>query len=352
MTAVLTAAPRTWDEFVSRLGETPIVPVRVSVRGRPHEVLLKLEGHNPYGSIKDRTAYGLLASAEARAGRDHGLTIVESTSGNLGVALAALCRLRGHDFIAVIDPKVQTRNLDLMGHLGARVELVTDADENGNYLAARLRRVRELLAEHPERRWTDQYGNVANPLAHARQTGPEILAQTGGTDVVFTPVSTGGIAAGICTYFRRVSPATRVVAVDVAGSVAIGGESGPRCLTGIGANVRSRFLWRGAPVPIRPEIDDKAWVPDADAVAMCRKLRDETGLEVGGSSGAAIAACLDYLRVHPHTTRPVCVCPDGGWKYWDSVYDESWAEQSDLDVAGASARIEDEGIRFSCSTSM
>jgi cysteine synthase len=348
-----TAAPRSWEEFAERLGGTPLVPVEVRIRGRVRTLLLKVEGENPFGSIKDRTAFGLLEAVEARAAdRDGPLTVVESTSGNLGVALAALCRLRGHRFVAVVDPKVQTENLELMGRLGAEIELVTEPDDNDNYLSARLDRVRSLISGIPGAMWTDQYGNVANPLVHARNTGPEIRRQAGRTDVVFAPVSTGGIAAGICTYFRWTGGDTRVIAVDVAGSVAIGGRPGPRHLTGIGANVRSRFVRRGAPVPIQSNVDGKTWVPDADAVAFCRKLRAETELNVGGSSGAAIAACLEYLRAHPGTARPVCVCPDSGWKYWDSVYDDDWADRAGLDLGEASARIEDEGIRFSCSTSM
>ncbi|MBP2327308.1 cysteine synthase [Kibdelosporangium banguiense] len=352
MTALLTAAPHSWEEFAGRLGRTPLVPVHTSLRGREHVLLLKLEGGNPFGSIKDRTAYGLLDAMEQRSGYDGPLAVVESTSGNLGVALAALCRLRGHTFVAVIDPKVQTENLTLMAELGAELELVTEADENNNYLAGRLARVHELLAADHRLMWTNQYGNVANPLAHARSTAPEIHEQAGHVEIVFAPVSTGGIAAGLCTYFRCSRQPTRVIAVDVSGSVAIGGCPGPRYLTGIGANVRSRFVRPDAPVPIQSNVDGKVWASDADAVALCRKLKDETGLEVGGSSGAALAACLDHLRAHPATVRPVCVCPDSGWKYWDSVYDDGWAGRNGLDIAEASARFSDEGIRFSCSTSM
>jgi len=344
MTSILTPAPRTWDEFVGRLGRTPLVPVRTTLRGRSHTLLLKLEGANPFGSIKDRTAYGLLRAIEEQRGAGR-RTVVESTSGNLGVALAALCRFRGHTFIAIVDPKVQTENLALMAHFGAEIVMVTEADKNDSYSVARLNRVRELLDENPALIWTDQYSNIANPLAHCRHTGPEILQQAGSTDAIFVPVSTGGIAAGVKTHVRQAGPATRVVAVDVVGSVAIGGDSGPRHLTGIGANMRSRFV-------AESDVDDRAWVRDAPAVAVCRKLKAETGLDVGGSSGATIAACLSYLGDHSHLSRPVCVCPDGGWKYQDTVYDHGWASRNGLDIAAESARFEDEGIRFTCSTSM
>jgi cysteine synthase A len=343
MTAILAAVPQTWEEFTSRLGWTPLVPVRTTLRGRSYTLLLKLEGMNPFGSIKDRTAYGLLREEER--GRTGRFAVVESTSGNLGVALAALCRFRGHTFIAVVDPKVQNENLALMAHFGAEILMVNDADGNDNYLAARLSRVRELLEEDPTLTWTNQYDNVANPLVHSRRTGPEILQQAGSTDAIFVPVSTGGIVAGVNTYIRHASPATRVVAVDLVGSAAIGGDSGPRHLTGIGANLRSRFA-------LKSDLGDRIWVRDVDAVAVCRKLKAETGLDVGGSSGATIAACLSYLGDHPYLSRPVCVCPDSGWKYWDSIYNDGWADRNGLDLAAESARIDNEGIQFTCSNSM
>lgn len=358
MTGLLAAAPRSWSEFVARLGNTPLVPVQVSVRGRTHTLLLKLEGANPFGSVKDRTAYGLLEAMEGHTRHGEPLTVIESTSGNLGVALAALCRLRGHRFVAVVDPKVQTENLNLMERFDAEVVEATEPDENGNYLSARLDRVNELLGRDPSLYWTNQYGNEINPLVHVRHTAPEILRQAGYTDVVFVPVSTGGTAAGVTTYLATASPGTRVVAVDVTGSVAIGGRPGPRHLTGIGSNVSSQFLRgrgrksRRRAGELRTDVDERAWVPDAEAVVLCRKLLSETGLDVGGSSGAAIAACLRHLRSHPAAQRPICLCPDTGEKYRDSVYDDRWSSGIGLDVGEASASIEDEGIRFSCSTSM
>lgn len=360
MTGLLSAAPRTWQEFKARLGDTPLVPVRVSLRGRTHTLLLKLEGANPFGSVKDRTAYGLIEALEGHTRHGEPLTVVESTSGNLGVALAALCGLRGHRFVAIVDPKLQRENLRMMERLGAEILHVTDADENGNYLDARLSKVTELLDADPRLCWTNQYGNTVNPLVHARNTAPELVRQAGRTDIVFVPVSTGGTAAGVATYFAQCSPDTRVVAVDVTGSVAIGGRPGPRHLTGIGANVRSKFLRargrmglpRRGHGGLRTDVDDRVWVPDAEAVVLCRKLLSETGVDVGGSSGAAIAACLRHLRSCPETRRPVCLCPDTGEKYRDSVFDDGWSSAIGLDVAETSARLDYEGIRFSCSTSM
>lgn len=347
--AVTTAwYPRTWSEFRNRLGNTPLVPVEVTTRGRVHTLLLKLEGFNPFGSIKDRTAVGLLASVEQRAGRAP-ITVIESTSGNLGAALAGLCRLRGHSFIAIVDPRVQEVNLRTMEELGARIRMVTEADQSGSYLSARLRLLSETLATESDVHWTDQYSNPANPRAHFRMTGPEILAQAGPVDAVFVAVSTGGTASGIGQFLHAISPATRVIAVDVVGSAAIGGACGRRHLTGIGSTQASRFVAGEGD----GSIDDRRWVESTVAVALCRKLAAETGLVVGGSSGAVVAGCLQDLERHPHPGRRlVCVCPDGGEKYRESIYEDGWVRRSGLSVDRTLAELDDRGIHFRCSTSM
>jgi N-(2-amino-2-carboxyethyl)-L-glutamate synthase len=149
---------------------TPIVPARIDVGGEPRFVYLKLEAFGPWGSIKDRTARSLVTSLEAEGKLHPGSTIVESTSGNLGVALASLARTRGYRFVAVVDPKVSTGCLRAMRALGARIELVDSADRDGGYLGARLARVRELCEASLALVWPDQYTNPANPRAH--ELGP------------------------------------------------------------------------------------------------------------------------------------------------------------------------------------
>ncbi|RDI73919.1 Cysteine synthase [Gaiella occulta] len=305
-------------------GKTPVVPVELTVRGRGRTVYLKLEGANPYGSLKDRTAASLVDGLERRGALEPGSVLVESTSGNLGVALAAIARRRGYRFVAVVDPKTTPENLAQLRRLGARIDCVETPDEAGGYLLARLERVRELCASGAFV-WPDQYSNPANPRAHEQGTAPELLDQLhGDLDAVFVPVSTGGTLAGLARCFRRDSPATRIVAVDARGSVALGGRPGTRLLTGIGASRRSSFLTADL-------YDQSVLVGDAEAFAFCRALAAGTGISVGGSSGAALAACARLLARDPDLVRVACLCPDRGDRYASTIYDDGWLSRNGID---------------------
>ncbi len=304
---------------------TPLCPVTVLVRDRPRAILLKLEGLSPAGSIKGRTARFLVDALAVEGRLGPGTTLIESTSGNLGVGLAIVAAARGYRFHAVVDPKVPTAALKRMRHLGATVEMVADADPNGAYLGARLARVHERCASSDTFVWTDQYGSDANPRAHEMGTGPEVLAQAGVVDAVFAAVSTGGTAAGLARFFSVVSPSTRTIAVDVEGSVVFGGAPGPRLLTGLGSAQRSRFL--------PPGLVEAMIVSDEQAIRACRALWACSGIKVGGSSGAVIAACSRYLARHPEVERAVCVCADGGENYADTIYDDAWLERHGISMA-------------------
>ncbi|MCF3120927.1 pyridoxal-phosphate dependent enzyme [Streptomyces arenae] len=319
------------ERDVSGIGRTPLLPIRLRVAGRWRQVGLKLEQFNPGGSVKDRTAYALVEDLEDRGLLGPGRTVVESTSGNLGAALAYVCRSRGYPFVAVVDPRTSRRNLDGMTGLSADVERVERPDGHGGYLQARLDRVRDLLASDASLVWPDQYRNPANPRVHREMTGPEILRHgQGRPDVVFVAVSTGGTLAGVAQYLRMVAPECRVVAVDVRGSVALGGPPGRRVLTGIGAGRPSAFA--------RPaDCDEVRHVPDAEAVAACHRLRAATGVGVGGSSGAVLAAAARHLAEHPDTGRAVCLCADGADRYEDTIYSRAWLRDQGLTDA-ASAR--------------
>ncbi len=303
---------------VAGIGGTPLQPVSLLVRGRWRQVHLKLEGENPCGSIKDRTALSLVTDLERHGGLTAESTLIESTSGNMGVALAFIARARRHPFVAVVDPKVTSENLARMRALGARMEMVDEADPTGAYLASRLRRVRELCAASPRLVWTDQYANPANPRAHYLGTGPEIRRQMpGGVEAIFLPVSTGGTLAGVGRYFRETSPSTRVIGVDALGSVVFGGPPGPRRLTGIGSSRRSRFVADHLH-------DGHILVDDEDAFGCCLMLAAATGIRVGGSGGAALAACARYLHARPEAGAVACVCPDHGDGYATSIFSEAW----------------------------
>lgn len=307
--------------LVQQIGNTSLYPIRLLIHGKVRTVHLKLENENPTSSLKARTGYGLIQDCEESGLLYPGSTVVESTSGNLGVALAFICKARGYSFIAVVDPKTTQENISRMKSLGASIELVDRPDAYNGYLLSRLARVRELCTQHESYIWTNQYANKANPWVHYRGTGPEIYRQMQKkVDVVFVPVSTGGTLTGIGRYLREVSPTTKIIAVDARGSVIFGTPSAKRKLTGIGSSQLSNFITRDL-------YDRYMLVRDEEAFAFCHALTIKTGLKLGGSSGCVLFACAQFLAVHAYETDIVCVCADSGENYNETIYNEAWIQQ-------------------------
>jgi N-(2-amino-2-carboxyethyl)-L-glutamate synthase len=316
------------------IGNTPAVPLTVSRRADQRTVLAKLEWCNPTGSAKDRTALGIIEAMNRVAPFAPYDVVVESTSGNLGLAMTRLllqidCRL-----VAVVDPNTPERTRTGLAAAGAEVVLVDEPDPFGGYLLTRLRKVQELCDAHPHYRWSNQYENPANPSIHERTTGPEIVRESGGdVDAVYVAVSTGGTLAGVSRHLRAAAPRARIVAVDAVGSRALGGRAGPRLLSGIGASRVSIFL--------TPESYEEAvYVRDVDAFALCRLVLADTGVAIGGSSGSVLDACISHLYRRNAPRLPVCVLADGGDRYANSFYDDDWLAEKG--VLGAVVRREDE----------
>lgn len=315
---------------MKQIGNTPLEPVYLVIQNKARKIHLKLEGYNPTGSMKARTACALLQQVASQQPRGPKSTIVESTSGNLGVALAFFCRAYHYQFLAVVDPKTTAENLQRLQALGAQVEMVDQPDSTGSYLLSRLSRVEEICQSHPEYVRINQYTNAANPLIHYMATAPEIYHQMHEqVEVVFIPVSTGGTLAGVGRYFREKSPATKIIGVDAYGSVVFGTPSAPRKLTGIGSSRPSSFL--------TPDLYDTYMLArDAEAFAFCRALEKATSHKTGGSSGAVIAACARYLQEHPEAKHVVCICADRGENYASSIYNDQWLEQQGFSLTDAS----------------
>jgi N-(2-amino-2-carboxyethyl)-L-glutamate synthase len=320
-TSIAELTPVQMHRLVDQIGNTPIEPIYLVIEGRVRKVHLKLEGANPAGSVKDRTGYALVQDLEQRGLLRKGSVVIESTSGNLGVALAFICWAKGYTFLAIVDPKTTQENLAKMQALGAVIELVDQPDANGGYLLSRLVRVQEFCQLSDKYVWTDQYSNAANPHIHYTSTGPEIYCQLNGkVDAVFAAVSTGGTLAGIGRFFRQVSPTTRIIGVDARGSVVFGTPPGPRKLTGIGSSRHSSFL-------SKEMYDTHLLVGDEEAFAFCHALHAATGIKVGGSSGAVLAACASYLHTHPEMEHVVCICADNGENYTSSIFNDQWLQQ-------------------------
>jgi len=326
------------ESLLSAIGRTPLVDIGLRIDDRWRGVGLKLESHNPAGSIKDRTAYALLRSLEAMDGLRRGDPVVESTSGNLGVALAMISRERGYSFTAVVDPKVDPLVVDRMRGFGAEVVLVDEQDHTGGYLLSRLSQVRRMVIEEGMI-WPNQYANPANPGVHFHQTGPEIRRQRPKVDAVFLATSTGGTLAGIGRYFKAVNPQVTVVGVDVPGSRVFGTVQAPRLLNGVGSSCASQFLRT-------TDYDDVVIVSDRDAVAACHAIHDSLDIGLGGSSGAVVTACARYLADHPDVHQPVCICADGRSNYLNSIYSDLWLAKFGFHPAADLAGLPFDALRL------
>ncbi|WP_344320357.1 cysteine synthase family protein [Streptomyces macrosporus] len=295
----------------ARIGSTPLRPLRIRFDGRSVRLWLKLEAGNPYGSIKARTAHALLASLEANGELTPGRRVVESTSGNLGLALAGLCAARGYLCTLVVESNTPRSSIDQMAAYGAEVITVPEVS-GGRTIDARLAVVAEILAQDATAVWTNQYTNPANPGVHESDTAPELAraAPEEGWDTVAVAVSTGGTLAGISRYFRRHMAATRIIAVDAVGSAALGGTAAERPfkLAGFGSGRRSEFIERH-------HWDHVVRLRDADAADACARIRNRTGISLGGSAGAAVLASVLRAIRDPAARELVCVCPDSAEKY-------------------------------------
>jgi len=307
-----------YTSVLACVGRTPLVILGRQFPPPGPTVLAKLELMNPSGSMKDRSAAYIVERGLADGSIAPESQLIESSSGNFGIALATAARVHDLDFTCVVDPKTTPANLRILRQLGARVELVTEPDDHGCYLDARLARVAELCRELPDSVWINQYANERSWQAHYHDTAGEILADLDRPlDCLVAPVSTTATLLGLARRLRGTFPRLRVIAVDAAGSVIFGGPPGPRHVPGLGAGRRPELLAPG-------EIDEVVYVTDREAVAGCRALAASEGILAGGSSGAVVAA-IERLRPRlPDQWQVLTVLPDRGDRYLDQVYDDAW----------------------------
>ena len=284
------------------IGNTPLLKLNRLFPGE--EIYGKLEYLNPAGSAKDRAAKSMLNDLEARGLLKEGGTVVEPTSGNTGVALAALCAARGYRLVLTMPETMSVERRMLLSAYGAELVL-TPGDEG---MAGAVKRADEIIAATPGAVLAGQFDNPANPAAHERTTGPELWSDLGGKlAAVVAGVGTGGTITGTARYLKRQNPAIRFIAVEPAASPLLSqGHAGPHGIMGIGANFVPKALDRSL-------LDDIYTVADEEAYAMARKMARLEGVLVGISSGAALAAAE---RAAKEVDGAVAVIlPDGGERY-------------------------------------
>ncbi|QDT11921.1 2,3-diaminopropionate biosynthesis protein SbnA [Planctomycetes bacterium K23_9] len=302
------------------IGNTPLVRFDRFLGRSDIRLFAKLEYANPGGSAKDRPARLMIEQALRRGDIHAGSTIIESSSGNMGIGLAQACRYHGLSFVCVVDPRAQSQNLEIIKALGGRIELVT-LPLNGDFLAARIAKVCQLLEETPDSYWPNQYANPDNPRSHCEGTVREIDDALGDElDVLFVATSSTGTAQGCRDYLRQRGRHVEVVAVDSVGSVLFGGSSGPRMIPGLGAG-KEPALAKGQ------AFDRVARVSDLDCVVGCRRLAQREAVLVGGSAGGVLLT-VDRMKEQLAGKTCAAVLHDSGTRYLQTVFNDQWVAET------------------------
>lgn len=299
------------------------------ILGNP--IIVKCEAFNFAGSVKLKAARSMVDAAEESGDLRPGSVIVESSSGNLGVALAAVAASRGYGFVCVMDPRSTAQNRRQIEALGGRVLMVSEPDDNDGFLHSRIALVRQLCDDDPRFAWLNQYANEHNWRAHYRLTAPEIVRQVPDVDVIFVGAGTTGTLMGCGRYLRDTGHPAEVVAVDSVGSVTFGGSSAPRFIPGLGTSRRPEIVDESV-------VDDVVLINERETIRMCRKL-SASGYLFGGSTGTVLAGATHWLATKGAAkSRAVAISPDLGERYLDTIYDDMWvAEHFGVEFANSLA---------------
>lgn len=304
--------------MVDLVGNTPMV----KIEDPEINLYAKLEGYNLSGSVKDRAANYIIDNLLMNRVINKDTTIIESSSGNFGIALATYCNRKGLRFICVIDINIQKENECILHHLGAEIVKIDIPDENGGYLMNRLKKVSELKKQIENSYWINQYENVLNWESYYNTLGLEICNQITNIDYIFLGVSSGGTITGVSRRVKEHNPNCKVIAVDTEGSVIFGSPPKTRHISGIGSSI--------IPISLKSaKIDEIMIVNEEDTINMCRYLLRQYGLLIGGSSGAVYTAVRKYFDIHKTVQNPnvVVVFADRGDRYLNTVYNDEWVQK-------------------------
>ncbi|MFD3680134.1 2,3-diaminopropionate biosynthesis protein SbnA [Streptomyces sp. NPDC058613] len=296
-------------------------------------LFLKCEGFNFAGSVKLKAAAEMVETAERDGTLGPDSILVESSSGNLGVALSVIAASKGYRFLCVTDSRCNLATRLMMEALGSSVHVINAYESGGSFLAARLSYVRDLCDADGTYVWLSQYTNPANWKAHYRTTAPAIARGFPELDVLFVGAGTTGTLMGCARFFSEWHRPVRIVAVDSTGSVSFGGAPGRRMIPGLGMSVPPPLLDASL-------VDEAVLVDEADSVRACRALA-RRGFLFGGSTGTVVSGATDWLARHPDSgVTAVAIAPDLGERYLDTVYQENWVRG----LYGADVAAEPRGL--------
>ena len=295
--------------FAELIGNTPLYAASHFAQntGAGAQILAKLEYFNPAGSVKDRVAVAMIDDAEARGALKPGATIIEPTSGNTGIGLAAVAASRGYRINLTMPETMSVERRNMLKAYGAELVLT----EGAKGMSGAIAKANELAKEIENSFIPGQFENPANPAAHLASTGPEIWSQTDGqVDIFVAGVGTGGTVTGVGSYLKQQNPNIQVVAVEPDESPVLStGKGGPHKIQGIGAGF--------VPQVLNTEIYDEIMrVKGEDAFAAARTFTHSEGLFVGISSGAALGAAVELSKRPENANKTiVALLPDTGDRY-------------------------------------
>lgn len=314
------------------IGNTPLYRLRRVVPGTvAANVYLKLEGYNPGGSIKDRTALGMILDAEERGLLRPGMSIVESSSGNTAIGLAMLAASRGYRVLGICDRHVPVGKLARIRAFGGDVVFLPESPEGVDTVELRIAVADHLASTSPEVIALGQFSNPANRRAHYLTTGPEIWDQLEGRVAgVVAAVGTCGTVSGVGRALKERDPGVRVFGAEPHGSVIFGGEPGRSLIQGGGLSFMPSLMDRSV-------VDGGVKVSDPDAARRVRELAQREGLLVGGTGGWVLDALLRLAGEFGPGDNLVGIVPDGGERYLDTLFHAGWLEEHGLGGGAADA---------------
>lgn len=300
------------DNIFEAVGLTPLVKLNKVTKGVKPVIAGKLEYYNPSGSLKDRILYRMVEAAEKRGELRPGMTIIEGTTGNTGIATAMVGAAKGYKVIIVMPEGMSEERKKTIRAYGAELVFVPGAESDVDLV---LEKVREIKAQNPGKMWeVGQFSNPDNVEAHYTTTGPEIWEQTEGKVRVFVAAQgTGGTVTGVAKFLKEMDPTIKVYAVEPAECAILSGEGwGSHRIEGIGDgfipdNLDVRYL------------DGVVQTTSEEAIEMAKRLAREEGIFCGISSGCNVAACLKVAEKHPDSGLIVTMINDNGLRYFSTA---------------------------------
>jgi len=310
-------------DVLALIGNTPLVELHGFDVG-PCQLFVKLESHNPGGSIKDRIGRSMIQAAERAGQIGPGSTLVEATAGNTGLGLALVAARKAYRLVLVIPDKMSREKVFHLRALGAEV-VMTRSDVGRGHPQYYQDLAERITRETPGAFYINQFNNPANPLAHETTTGPEIWEQTGhDLQAVVCGVGSGGTITGLSRYFAAQAPHVEMVLADPSGSVLADyihsgtiGEAGSWVVEGIGED----FV---PPIADLTRVRQALTIPDAESLLTARELLRREGILAGSSSGTLVAAAVRYCRQQQTPKRVVTFICDSGNKYLSKMFNDYW----------------------------